>query len=167
MQFTRLIVPAVLLIVSAGCGNDEARTSTADASVAADSVTASPEPGSPADAAATPAASPRTGSMTIAGQSWSIVPSVQCGVFPGDVVSISGHAATAESIEIVLDYDAQRGPIQARVQGENDDPHWLAGQGTAENDLEFRIEGKRVTGSGTFTDMRTQEKAKGSFDITC
>lgn len=112
----------------------------------------------------------KTGTITVGSDTWTVVPSTQCSVYPGDVVSIAGHAPSDEAIEIVLDYDPSSELIQAYVKGPDDSPYWIA----ADDDISFEIDGKTVAGSGTFSvglGARVEEgqprQAEGSFEINC
>lgn len=120
-------------------------------------------------ATAAGAAERKTGTITIGDDTWSVVPAMQCGVYPGDMVAIAGHAAGDEAIEIVLDHDPSSGLVGVRVQGPGDSPHWVA----RDDAVTFEIDGKTVRGSGTFSlgiggqPVDGKRSAEGSFEITC
>ena len=94
-------------------------------------------------------------------RSWTIVPSMQCSIYPGNVVSIAGHAAEDESLEIVIDYG---GPNHVRI-GEGRGAIWHA----VPDSIEMQIEGWRVTGSADFTEQfgGVGTPATGSWDVGC
>ena len=162
MRLTTVFIgPLVLTALVAGCGEGDGLGASGN--------------GPPPEAAAagpsgTPGASSRTspartGVIEIDGETWALVPAVQCSVYPGPVVSIAGHAAEDEAIEIVIDYDAQGGPVGVRVEKFNTTPSWSAGR----DDLSFEIDGKHVKGEGSFTEFvgGSSRKAQGKFDVTC
>jgi hypothetical protein len=107
----------------------------------------------------------RGGTFAVGDDSWTFVPSIQCSVYPGNVVSIAGHAAEDPSLEIVIDYDAERGPVGARIGDDGSAVSWHAMPDT----LRFEIDGRRVRGVATFNVYWTGagESAPGSFDIHC
>ena len=43
----------------------------------------------------------RGGTITIGADTWKIVPSMQCSVYPGNVVAIAGHAEGERKLEVV------------------------------------------------------------------
>jgi hypothetical protein len=104
----------------------------------------------------------RGGTITVGGETWTFVPSTQCSVYPGNVVSIAGHAAENPDLEIIIDWG---GPNQARIAESDSGPGWHAVRDT----LDVQINGKNVTGSATFSEYfsGTGERAEGSFDIQC
>ncbi|HEX5693820.1 MAG TPA: hypothetical protein VFY00_04275 [Arenimonas sp.] len=89
---------------------------------------------------------------------------VQCSVGPGPVVSIAGHAAEDEAVEIVVDYHGTEGPTGVSVTKPGGTVDW-----TAYASMNFQIERQRVQGAGYFTGtMRgIQKQAHGRFDIDC
>ena len=106
-------------------------------------------------------AAERGGSIKVGETTWTIVPTIQCAVFPGDVVNIAGHAASDPDLEIVIDYN---GPTGVRIGGEGG-ISWYALQDT----LAVKIDGKRVQGTATFnTEMSgTGQSATGIFEVNC
>lgn len=109
-----------------------------------------------------PAAVERGGTITVAGERWTFVPSISCSVYPGPVVNIAGHAAEEPSLEIVIDWG---GPNQARIAETDSGPGWHAIRDT----LNVEVNGKRVKGSATFSEYYTGtgKQGEGSFDIQC
>ncbi|MDZ7842396.1 MAG: hypothetical protein U5R46_16475 [Gammaproteobacteria bacterium] len=112
----------------------------------------------------------RTGTFTVGEDTWTVVPSTQCSVFPGNIVMISGHAADNEEVEIVIDHDPSSGLVSAYVQGPDDSPYWIA----EDDAITFEIDGKTVKGSGTFkvglggtVEAGQPRERQGSFAITC
>lgn len=135
-----------------------------------DSATNQASDAADADAVVESDSSRKTGTITVGDETWTVVPETQCSIYSGDVVSIAGHAAGDEAIEIVLDHDLSLGLVSAYVKGPDDSPHWVA----RKDDVSFEIDGKTVTGSGTFSiapGARVQEgqprEAQGTFEITC
>jgi hypothetical protein len=139
--FMRKWLLALLILSLAGCGESGAEQA------------AMPE------ASAQPAQ--RGGTITVGDSSWTIVPSTQCSVYPGNVVNIAGHAAEDESLEIVIDYG---GPNQVRI-GEGRGAIWHA----VPDSIQMQIAGRRVTGSANFTTQPggTGTSATGSWDVGC
>lgn len=138
----RILLIAVPLL-AAGCGGGESDLSDGASGVAQ-------------------AADKRGGTLTVGEESWTFVPSIQCSVYPGPVVSIAGHAEGNPSLEIIIDYG---GPNQARIAESDSGPGWHAVRET----LDVQIDGKRVSGTATFTEYSTGTgaQAEGSFDIQC
>jgi hypothetical protein len=162
MRLTTVFISSlVLAALGAGCGEGDGRGTTAN-DTTTEAVAAGPS-GAPGATSGTNRA--RTGVIEIGGETWTLVPAIQCSVYPGPVVSIAGHAAGDEAIEIVIDYDAQRGPVGVRVEKFNTTPSWSAGR----DDLSFEIDGNHVKGEGTFTEFvgGSSRKAQGNFDVTC
>ena len=145
----KLIKPfaALFVIVSmaTGCGRGEEASSSAQAPAPA------PEP-APA------------GFIEIDGQTWTVVPDVQCSVFPGPVVAIAGHAAEDKGTKIVVDFNLPDGPTGVSVVPSNGTTEWHA-----ESAMNFDITGKRVRGAGYFAgSLRgAMRQAQGRFEITC
>jgi hypothetical protein len=139
---------ALLGLLGTGCGgNEQAGSGTA-------TVSTTPAPAS--------AGSDRGGTITVGDDSWTIVPAIQCSVYPGNVVSIAGHAAGDSSIEIVIDYG---GPTGASVVGEGSSVSWQAIRDT----IRMQIDGRHVQGTAMFSKYTSGagETRQGSFDVTC
>jgi hypothetical protein len=118
---------------------------------------------SPGDVTATRSASTSNSSVTVGEDSWTFVPSTQCSIYPGNVVSIAGHAAEDPSLEIVIDYG---GPTGVTIGTYGREPWWQA----VANTMKVEIEGRRmIQGTATFEVYRngTKETHEGSFEITC
>ena len=98
------------------------------------------------------------GSITVGEDSWTLVPAIQCSVYPGDIVNIAGHAKEDDSLEIVIDYG---GPTGVRV-GQGADA-WHA----RKESIAVQIENKRVQGTATFIQHTGSEEHPGSFDVSC
>lgn len=122
----------------------------------------------PADAARAPApeaSAPRpVGTIVVDGRTWNVIADVQCSVGPGPVVSIAGHAADDEAVEIVIDYNGNEGPTGASVRKADGSVDW-----TAYASMNFQIERQRVQGTGFFTGSPggVQQQANGQFDVDC
>lgn len=124
---------------------------------------AAPEPDS--SASDTAAAAPRpAGSITIDGRKWTVIADVRCSVTAGPVVSIAGHAAEDEAVEILIDYNGNQEPTGVSVKKPDGTVDW-----TAYASMNFQIERQRVQGSGYFTGMSggAQTQAAGQFDVDC
>lgn len=140
-------IPALMLAV-AGCGpvdhGEDSETSSAP----------------PKDRQASVGAQ-QGGTISVGEERWTIVPKTQCSIYPGDVVSIAGHAAEDPSLEIVIDYG---GPNQV-VIGSGRNVRWHANK----NSMTIKIDGRHVQGAATFTQnvTGTGESREGSFDVTC
>lgn len=117
---------------------------------------------STAAAAQAKPASTRGGAITVGDETWSFVPSIQCSVFPGNVVSIAGHAKEDESVEIIIDWG---GPVGVHIGQDGTDTSWHAVQ----DSIAVTIENKRVFGTASFatTSYSSKAVAEGSFDIEC
>ncbi|MGA8203158.1 MAG: hypothetical protein WB812_01490 [Woeseiaceae bacterium] len=108
----------------------------------------------------------RGGTITVGEQVFTFVPSIQCSVYPGNVVSIAGHAAEDESTEITIDYAPDGdGPTAASIDTDGRPGSWFSIRET----LQFDIEGRHVRGIATFSEYSggTGKTAPGSFDIGC
>jgi hypothetical protein len=104
----------------------------------------------------------RGGTLTVGAETWTIVPAIQCSVFPGNVISIAGHAAEDPSLEIVIDYG---GPTGVRIGDEGTGTSWFGVRDTIQVD----IDGKTIRGTATFSDSSsgTGESQPGSFEVNC
>jgi hypothetical protein len=131
-------------VIGPGCGADNSGAPAASTTSAAQ------------------AASKRGGTITVADETWTLVSSISCVVYPGPVVNIAGHAAEDPSLEIVIDWG---GPNQARIAESDSGPGWHAIRET----LEVEVDGKKVRGRATFSEYfsGTGKRADGSFDIQC
>ena len=141
-----------LAMAIAGCGSkDNNETNQASA---AESSTAKQSQTKPA--------SKRGGRITVGDETWTFVPSTQCSVYPGNVVSIAGHAKEDESVEIIIDWG---GPVGVHVGQDRTDTSWHA----VPDSIEVTIENKRVMGTASFSTSiySTEVAAEGSFDIEC
>ena len=108
----------------------------------------------------------RGGTITVGDQTWTLVPSMQCSVYPNNQVNIAGHAANDPDFEITVDYYPDGdGPI-----GVTGGSYGRAGSwGTQRPTVTFTIEGKHVRGTATFDviTQQGQQTVDGSFSITC
>jgi hypothetical protein len=108
-----------------------------------------------------PAAGKRGGTITVGGQTWTIVPSTQCSVYSESMLNIAGHAEEDGSLEIVIDFG---GPNQVRV-GEGRDALWHA----VRDSINMEVDGRRVRGTANFT--KSAEGAgpavPGSWEVDC
>lgn len=114
------------------------------------------------DGADSSPAGTRGGTITVGNQAWTIVPSTQCSIYPGNVVHIAGHAAEEPALEIIIDYG---GPTGARIGSEFGANSWEAVRET----LRIEIDGRRIHGAATFNQSvaGATTSAEGSFDVTC
>ena len=125
-------------------------------------------PGSGEGDSASPAAAgqatsrERGGTITVGAETWTIVPSISCSVYPGGIVNIAGHAAENPDLEVVIDWG---GPDQARIAESDSGPGWHAIRDT----LEIRVDGRKVTGHATFSEFVgvAGNRAEGSFEVDC
>jgi len=143
----RMFAIIVVLGAAIGCSTDSG-TGAESASVAQASTTAA-----------------RGGTITVGEQNWTIVSSTQCSIYPGNVVSIAGHAAEDTSLEIVIDYTTQRGPVGVSVGSDRREGSWFA----VKDSLQWQIEERQVSGTATFSEFRSGngKTAEGSFEISC
>ncbi len=118
--------------------------------------------GSTSPAASQSTGQQRSGTITVGEESWTIVPSISCSVYPGNVVNIAGHAAENSELEIVIDWG---GPNHARIAESDSGPGWHA----IRNTLDVQVDGKTVKGSATFSEYfgGAGEQAEGSFEVNC
>lgn len=102
------------------------------------------------------------GTFIVGDESWTVVPSLQCSIYPGNIVSIAGHAAENPDLEVVIDWG---GPNGARIAESDSGPGWHAVRDT----LTIEIDGSVVRGRATFSDnsFGTGERAEGSFEVRC
>ena len=102
----------------------------------------------------------RGGNITVGKNSWTLVPAIQCSIYPGDIVNIAGHAEEDESLELVIDYG---GPTGIRI-GEGTDA-WHA----RNESINIQIEGKRIQGDALFFQYTgsPEDDQQGSFDVSC
>ena len=169
----RNLLPSLVVIALAAfavaCGGDD--DSPGGNGAAPDPTATSPAAGTgsaPATGAGagagTGSAPARTGTLTVGEESWTIVPAIQCGVFPGPQVHISGHAEGDESVEITIDLDESFPLKSVEVHADDDDPWWSA----EDEEVTIEVDGRTVRGGGTFSspfaDRGTRE---GTFEITC
>lgn len=105
------------------------------------------------------AAGDEGGEVTIGGTTYVVVPSIQCLVLP-TTVSIAGHAASDETIEIVFDVFEPGDENLSVSQGSQFG--WSAGADA----IEATIDGKTVTGSAT-VQSQSGESADATFEFVC
>ena len=108
----------------------------------------------------------RGGTLTVADRTYSVVPSVQCSVYPNNQVNIAGHAAEDESLEVTIDfYPDGDGPSGVTLGTDGREGSWFSMRET----LQWRIDAQRVSGTATFSEYRggMGKTAEGSFDISC
>ena len=108
------------------------------------------------------AAVQRGGTLTVGTDTWTIVPAIQCSIYPGGVVSIAGHAAEDPSLEIVIDWC---GPTGVRIGQDGSETSWFGTRDT----IQMEIDGKTVRGTATFNEYSTGtgESRPGSFEVNC
>lgn len=111
-----------------------------------------------------PAPGQRGGSIRVGEQTWTIVPSIQCRVFPGGIVSIAGHAESDPKLEIVIDVDPH-GPTGVRIGADGGSVSW----NTVRETLKIEVKGKQVKGTATFSVYSggAGERAEGEFRVDC
>ena len=121
-----------------------------------------PDGGSAATATSQSAGQQRGGTITVGEESWTIVPSISCSIYPGNIVNIAGHAAENTELEIVIDWG---GPNQVRIAEHDSAPGWYADRET----LDVQVDGKTVKGSATFGEHfgGRGQQAEGSFEVNC
>lgn len=110
--------------------------------------------------------SSRGGTITVAEQRWTLVPSVQCSIYPNRQVNIAGHAQGDASFEITVDYYPDGdGPV-----GLSGGKYGAVGSwSSVRESMKFEIDGRQFRGTGTFS-VTTEQGPKsvaGSFEITC
>lgn len=89
MRLTTVFISSlVLAALGAGCGEGDGRGTTTNGATP-ETAAAGPS-GAPGVSSGTNRA--RTGVIEIGGETWTLVPAIQCSVYPGPVVSIAGHA---------------------------------------------------------------------------
>jgi hypothetical protein len=148
------IIALTLVWVLAGCsgesGNASAERSSAD---------------NPAPSAA-PKKMTRGGTITVGQQTWKLVPKIQCGVYPGDVVAIAGHAESDPDLEIIIDNDPN-GRSGVRI-GQDDGGGEVSWHSIRET-LDMTVSGKQVRGSAMFSTSYggAGDTAKGEFTVDC
>jgi hypothetical protein len=152
-----VILAMTASLVSVSCGGD-----SGDGQL--DSVTAQEATTAPAAQKAAPQKRQRGGTITVGEQTWTIVPSVQCGVYPGDVVAIAGHAESDKQLEIVIDNDPG-GRSGVSVGSERGAVSWHAVRDT----LRIEVNGKQVRGTATFSAFLggSGATAPGEFEVNC
>ena len=148
-----LIYILVIALVPLGCGE---KTDTGGNA----GVTQAERPA----AAEAPQKSQRGGSITIGDRTWLIIPSIQCSVYPGDVVAIAGHAESDPDLEIVIDNDPN-GRSGVSIGGKGQAVTWHS----VKESLQMTIDGKQVQGSATFSaDFGGGgETEQGTFKVDC
>ncbi|HSH44094.1 MAG TPA: hypothetical protein VK973_18365, partial [Arenicellales bacterium] len=141
--------------LTSGCGNGSDNTAESEPDEAA---------------SGQPAAESRGGTITVGDRTWTVVPSTQCSIYPGDIVMIAGHTADNGEIEVVIDHDPSSKLVSAYIQGPDNSPYWIA----EDDAISFVIEGKTVSASGTFSvglGGRVEEgqprELEGSLEIRC
>jgi hypothetical protein len=112
--------------------------------------------------ASAPKQSERGGTVTVGDRTWKIVPSIQCSIYPGDVVSIAGHAESDPNLEIVIDNDPN-GPSGVRIGGSGQAVNWHSER----ESFSIQINGKQVHGSAVFTSYSSEETVQGEFKVDC
>lgn len=153
-MISRLTVLAAIVLVIAACGDDsEAATSTTGpmpgTTTTADTGTTMAPDGAPG------------GSVTIGDTTWAFDPTIQCGFFPGGVISIAGNAAGDPEVEIVFDAFGE-GDLELSVSGP--DFLWRAGGADAFSDIETSASSISGTATVSATNGTT---AEAEFAFTC
>lgn len=110
------------------------------------------------------AADKTAGTITVGERNWELVPSIQCGVYPGPMVAIAGHAAGNPDIEITIDYDPSSGFVEAKVTGGDENLNLSS----RDDDLSVDVSGRTVSGHGSFrSGWGGGAGTDGSFKVEC
>jgi len=173
MNAIRTLAPLLLgiLLFAAACGGGDDDTSSSDSAGSAGSNAAPAATAANDDAESSSDSSSddgdSAGTVTIGDESWGVVPSVQCSFTDASgipVVSIAGHAASDESIEITIDFDPRDTGLTLTVKGAGEDPSWTAINET----FTTHVGGTRISGEGTFSNAPIgADTAEGSFEVAC
>lgn len=107
-------------------------------------------------------AAQKGGTITIGEQTWNVIPSRQCGIYPGPTVAISGHSAADPSIEIIIDYDPKSNLKGIRIGPEMGDQTWNA----VRSSVKGEVKDKGFSGTANFR-RGYAEVSPGKFNIDC
>jgi hypothetical protein len=157
-SWQRWVLLAVAVFLVAACGGDDdddnggGPEATATGEPAGDDSSDEPIGGGGGD---------RSGTFSLGAETWTFVASLQCGIFPGPIVAISGNAAEDGDVELLVDFDEDNDLVQAAAN--TPEGTWLA----ENEDVSIEIDGSTVSGQGTFREFITGDTAEGSFEITC
>lgn len=156
MKMTTLWGLLVVACVSMGC---RANDSASEADALATGSEASPS------AETKGSAGVRTGTIEIDGEIWTIVPAVQCSVYPGPVAYVAGHADKDDTVEITLDYNPGDRLVGATVENSDGTLAWVA----MDEQVRFEVDGDHIKGEGRFTwqGAGAAREAPGKFDVRC
>jgi hypothetical protein len=150
-----LLAVAVFLVVACGGNDDDDNGGDPEATA-----TGAPA-GDDSNDEPTGGGGDPTGTFTLGEDTWTFAASIQCGIFPGPVVAISGNAVEDAGVELVVDLDVENDLVEAAVS--RGDENW-----TAENEnVSIEVDGDTVSGEGTFREFISGATADGSFEITC
>lgn len=141
---TLIIAMLGMLLPMAGCGGDNGGSS-------------------PGAGEGGPPAATKGGTITVGEETWTLVPAISCFIYPGGgEISIAGHAKENPELEISLDWGGSNSVYVAESDSARG---WHAIRET----LEVRLDGRRVTGSATFSEYwtGTGDQQQGSFDFQC
>jgi hypothetical protein len=157
-NWQRWVLLAVAVLLVAACGGD-----ADDDNGGGPEATATGEPNSD-DSSDEPIGGDGgdgTGTFTLGDDTWTFVASLQCGIFPGPIVAISGNAAEDADVELLVDFDEDSDLVAATAN--TPEGTWLA-----ENEnVSIEVDGNTVSGEGTFRESISGDTAEGSFEITC
>ena len=151
-----ILLPTVVFaaIVATACGTGEAEAPAGAATSDASSAEVS------ADAAT---AAERGGTLEIGDERYTVVPAVQCRVFPGPVAYVAGHVVGDESIEITMDYSPDDGLASVAVTKPDGMRLWWA----EDEAVKFEISGQTISGRAAFSSSQGGDTTEGRFDIRC
>jgi hypothetical protein len=175
MPASKLLIPLLIVVLAfaMACGGDDDDNNSAAGSSSGGASDAAPADNGddasgdedPDDDAAPPpddsGGGDSVGFVTIGGETWNIVASIQCDVGPVGGVPLArvhGHAEGDESIEIEISFDPRDIGLQLAVSGA--DFFW-----DANDDAVTQTGGTHISGEGTFSSET--ETVEGSFDARC
>lgn len=143
LSYSTIVLMLMISIVAASCGGGDEQNSAGQSSSGANK-------------------SGRGGTIIIGDQSWEFVPSLQCGIYAGNLVTLSGHSATDSETEIVVDYDVNSKLKGIRIGPERGDQTWKAVGST----IAAEIKGNKFSGTAGFR-RGYAEVVVGEFKFEC
>jgi hypothetical protein len=157
-SWQRWVLLAVAVFLVAACGGDDDEDNGSGPEATA---TGEPDGDDGSDEPIGGGGDDGTGTFTLGDDTWTFVASLQCGIFPGPIVAISGNAAEDADIELLVDFDEDSDLVAATAN--TPEGTWLA----ENEDVSIEVDGSKVRGQGTFREFISGDTAEGSFEITC